>query len=65
MDKFIAVLCYEDSNKIPAFKHTDVFEAENEEKAYEIGEEMIERLWQDEVKAGYNSYAINISNLER
>lgn len=65
MDKYIAVLCYQDSNRLPAFKHTDIFEAENEEQAYEIGEEMIDRLFQDEFITGYNSYVINLSSLER
>lgn len=65
MDKYIAVLCYQDSNMLPAFKHTDIFEAENEEQAYEIGEEMIDRLFQDEFITGYNSYVINLSSLEK
>ena len=59
MNKWFTVLCYE-SEDGPAFKRTNVFTADTYESACEIGERILDDIFPEEVKRGYNNWTISL-----
>lgn len=64
MKSYICVLCY-DKDGQASFLRTKTYIAKNDEEAYRIGEEMLDKEHPEEVKTGYNSWIINVNELGR
>lgn len=62
MKKYFVVLCY-NNNGQPSFLRTPVFEAEDEDKGYPIGERILDEKYPDEVKEGYNCWLVSADEI--
>ena len=63
MNKYITILCYKGKYGMPEFVKTEVFCAEDYDRACSEGSSLLEKKYPEEIKSGYNDWTISVDDL--